>query len=258
MGILNITPDSFHAASRQASVDVAIENGLKMWRQGATWVDVGGESTRPNADPVSIEEELKRVIPVISGLRKANPQGLISIDTRRPEVARQALQAGADMVNDVSGLSDPEMITVVVESGCAVCIMHMQGQPSTMQVNPTYENCSQEVSDNLKEIANALVLAGHPPQLICLDPGIGFGKTLQHNVELLQQHEKMRGTNNYPLLWGVSRKSMISQLTGKTNTDDRLSGTLAVAAFAHNEGIDLLRVHDVEQHIDLLKVLNNL
>lgn len=258
MGILNITPDSFHAASRQASLESAIENGLRMWRQGATWVDVGGESTRPNADFVSQQEELDRVIPVIIGLRQANPDGLLSIDTRRPEVARQAIEAGADMVNDVSGLRDSEMVKVVLDSGCAICIMHMQGEPNNMQSNPTYQNCSQEVSDNLKEIANALVMAGHPEQLICLDPGIGFGKTLQHNVELLQQHELFRGVKNYSILWGVSRKSLISQLTGKTKTDDRLSGTLAIAAFAHDEGIDILRVHDVEEHIDLLNVLNTL
>ena len=258
MGILNLTPDSFHAASRQESHEKAIVNGLNMWSQGATWVDIGGESTRPNADYVSQQDELDRVLPVIIGLRKANPDGLISIDTRRPEVARQAIEAGADMVNDVSGLRDPEMINVVLESGCAVCIMHMQGEPNNMQSNPTYQNCSQEVSDNLKETANALVMAGHPAQLICLDPGIGFGKTLQHNVELLQQHELFRGTNNYSILWGVSRKSMISQLTGKTKTDDRLSGTLAVAAFANEEGIDILRVHDVEEHVDMLKVLNTL
>jgi len=258
MGILNITPDSFHAASRQDSLDCAIENGLKMWKQGATWVDVGGESTRPNAETVSLQEELERVIPVINGLRQANQEGLISIDTRRAEVARQAIQAGADMINDVSGLRDSEMVEVVLDSGCAVCIMHMQGEPNNMQANPTYQNCSQEVSENLKEIANALVMAGHPEQLICLDPGIGFGKNLQHNVELLQNHEMFRGIKNYSILWGVSRKLMISQLTGKTNTDDRLPGTLAVAAFAHNEGIDILRVHDVEEHIDLLKVLNNL
>jgi dihydropteroate synthase len=255
MGILNITPDSFHPASRQDNLDCAIENGLKMWKQGATWVDVGGESTRPNAEAVSLQEELDRVIPVINGLRQANQDGLISIDTRRAEVARQAIAAGADMINDVSGLRDSEMVDVVLDSGCAVCIMHMQGEPNNMQANPTYENCSQEVSENLKEIANALVMAGHPEQLICLDPGIGFGKTLHHNMELLQDHEMFRGINNYSILWGVS---IISQLTGKTNTDDRLSGTLAIAAFAHNEGIDILRVHDVEEHIDLLKVLNNL
>ncbi len=162
------------------------------------------------------------------------------------------------MVNDVSGLRDSEMVKVVLDSGCAVCIMHMQGEPNNMQSNPTYQNCSQEVSENLKEIANALVMAGHPAQLICLDPGIGFGKTLQHNVELLQQHELFRGVKNYSILWGVSRKSLISQLTGKTKTDDRLSGTLAIAAFGHDEGIDILRVHDVEEHIDLLNVLNTL
>lgn len=256
MGILNITPDSFHEESRKTTVDSAVKAGLKMWEMGATWVDIGGESTRPNADLVSIEEELNRVIPVIRALRNAHSDGLISIDTRRPEVARAALDAGADIINDVSGLRDPEMVNLILESGCGVCIMHMQGTPQTMQKKPEYDDCALEVSSQLLETARGLVAAGHPPECIALDPGIGFGKTHQHNLELLQRHELLRGNEGFAILWGVSRKSIVGQLTGHSDPADRLSGTLALAAFAFQEGIDIVRVHDVQEHIDLFKVLN--
>ena len=256
MGILNITPDSFHEESRKTTVDSAVKAGLKMWEMGATWVDIGGESTRPNADPVSIEEELNRVIPVILALRNAHSDGLISIDTRRPEVARAALDAGADIINDVSGLRDPEMVNLILESGCGVCIMHMQGTPQTMQKKPEYDDCALEVSSQLLETARGLVAAGHPPECIALDPGIGFGKTHQHNLELLQRHELLRGNEGFAILWGVSRKSIVGELTGHSDPADRLSGTLALAAFAFQEGIDIVRVHDVQEHIDLFKVLN--
>ena len=256
MGILNITPDSFHEESRKTTVDSAVKAGLKMWEMGATWVDIGGESTRPNADLVSIEEELNRVIPVIRALRNAHSDGLISIDTRRPEVARAALDAGADIINDVSGLRDPEMVNLILESGCGVCIMHMQGTPQTMQKKPEYDDSALEVSSQLLETARGLVAAGHPPECIALDPGIGFGKTHQHNLELLQRHELLRGNEGFAILWSVSRKSIVGQLTGHSDPADRLSGTLALAAFAFQEGIDIVRVHDVQEHIDLFKVLN--
>ena len=256
MGVLNITPDSFHEASRINSTEQAITTGLQMWEDGATWIDVGGESTRPGANPVDPKEEMRRVIPVIQGLRKAMPNGLISIDTRRPSVARAAIEAGADLVNDVSGLRDPAMIELVLEAKCGVCIMHMQGTPGSMQEEPKYSNCAQEVSAQLLETARALIAAGHPSQLISLDPGIGFGKTLENNIELLQNHNQMRGLEGFALLWGVSRKSMIGQLTGRKDPSERLAGTLAVAALAHYEGIDILRVHDVAEHVDMLNVLD--
>jgi dihydropteroate synthase len=256
MGILNITPDSFHEESRKTTVESAVKAGLKMWEMGATWVDIGGESTRPNADSVSIEEELNRVIPVILALRSAHSDGRISIDTRRPEVARAALEAGADIINDVSGLRDPEMVNLILESGCGVCIMHMQGTPQTMQKKPEYDDCALEVSSQLLETARGLVAAGHPPECIALDPGIGFGKTHQHNLELLQRHELLRGNEGFAILWGVSRKSIVGQLTGHSDPADRLAGTLALASFAYFEGIDIVRVHDVQEHIDLFKVLN--
>jgi dihydropteroate synthase len=253
MGILNTTPDSFHAASR-VDLDSAIERGLEMWASGADWVDVGGESTRPGAEPVDEEEEIKRTIPVINALRKANPTGLISIDTRRVGVARAALDAGANMVNDVSGLRDPDMFDLVVERGCAVCIMHMLGEPGNMQNNPNYEDTFAEVYDSLNSIASALAENGHDSNLICLDPGIGFGKTLTHNLELLHS----RSNSNYSILWGVSRKSMFDHLLGREKSDERLAGTLGVAAHAMMEGVDILRVHDVKEHSDLLTTLATL
>ena len=253
MGILNVTPDSFHAASR-VDVDGAIERGLEMWSAGADWVDIGGESTRPGATPVDSVEEAARVVPVIQALRHANPDGLISIDTRRSDVAGVALDAGANMVNDVSGLRDSAMEDLVVERGCAVCIMHMQGEPGNMQQNPTYDDVVSEVYESLISTAERLVSKGHDPALICLDPGIGFGKNLNHNLELLHS----RSDSNYSILWGVSRKSMFNQLLGREETDDRLAGTLGVAAHAMLEGVDILRVHDVEAHTDLLTTLATL
>ena len=258
MGILNVTPDSFHEESRQGTLDSAVNAGLRMWQQGATWIDIGGESTRPNADAVSVEEELQRVIPVIEALREANTEGLISIDTRRPRVAQAALDAGADLINDVSGLRDPEMVKTVLNSGCGVCIMHMQGTPQTMQEQPSYVDCAKEVSSQLLETARGLVAAGHPVECIVLDPGIGFGKTLDHNIELLQRHELFRGVEGFAVLWGVSRKSIIGELTGHSKPSERLSGTLGVASLAHFEQIDIVRVHDVQEHIDVFKVLNAL
>ena len=253
MGILNVTPDSFHAASR-VDVDTAVERGLEMWDVGADWVDVGGESTRPGATPVDAMEEAARVVPVIQALRQANPSGLISIDTRRSEVALAALDAGANMVNDVSGLRDPAMEELVIERGCAVCIMHMQGEPGNMQQNPTYDDVVSEVHESLISTANTLVSKGHDSAMICLDPGIGFGKNLTHNLELLHS----RSDSDYSILWGVSRKSMFKQLLGREKTEDRLAGTLGVAAHAMLEGVDILRVHDVEAHNDLLTTLATL
>ena len=253
MGILNVTPDSFHAASR-VDLDLATQKGLKMWSSGADWIDVGGESTRPGAEPVDVEQEIARVIPVIQALRKANPNGLISIDSRRVEVAKAALDAGANLINDVSGLRDPAMEALVLERGCPVCIMHMQGEPGNMQQNPEYQNVFDEVYDSLKKTANRLVEKGHNPHLICLDPGIGFGKNINHNLELLHK----RNDSDYSILWGVSRKSMFTQLLGREDSEDRLAGTLGVAAHAMLEGVDILRVHDVEEHNDLLTTMATL
>jgi len=250
MGIINATDDSFFAGSRYQAA-AAVEQGLQMWRDGATWIDVGGESTRPGALPVTVEEELARVIPIIEGLRAANSQGLISIDTRHAVVAQAALQAGADLINDVSGLRDPNMLDLVVSSGCGVCIMHMQGEPGSMQTNPTYGHCVQDIQSYLDQRLKELINRGHDPRLICVDPGIGFGKTQQDNIALLQAGRGMVVNEHVGLLWGVSRKSLIGYLAQQPEAKDRLAGTLGIAAIASSKGVDVLRVHDVREHADL-------
>ncbi len=258
MGIVNVTPDSFHAASRVASLEAAITTALDMWDAGADWVDVGGESTRPGAQPVPVSEEISRVIPVIEALRNKRPNGLISIDTRHVSVAAAALAAGANMINDVSGLRDPGMFDLVVKSKCAVCIMHMLGEPGNMQSNPQYEDVVKQVSENLISTARNLIQEGHPAYLIALDPGIGFGKTLEQNLALLEKSQPFRGDEGFSLLWGVSRKSVFRDLLSRESSDQRLSGTLGVAAHAMSQGVDILRVHDVPEHDDLLTVLSKL
>lgn len=257
MGILNVTPDSFHSESRRTELDECIKRGLEIWDLGADWLDIGGESTRPGATPVDVKEELNRVIPVIESLKKLRPNGLISIDTRRAEVARKAIAAGAEMINDISGLSDPEMMNVVIETGCAVCIMHMQGEPEKMQEGPKYSNCVEEVSSFLLEKAKQLIDNGHPRDLIIIDPGIGFGKLHEHNIDLMKNIEKLN-KSGFSTLLGVSRKSMIGNITGKTRTEDRLAGTLATSAFAFYNEVDIIRVHDIDENIDLMKVLVSL
>ncbi len=258
MGVLNATPDSFYEESRVEHIDIAIQKGLQMWDEGATWIDVGGESTRPGADEVTILEEIERVIPVIEGLRQHRPDGFISIDTRHPETARAALEAGADMVNDVTGLRNPAMVDLVVEYQCPVCIMHMLGEPKTMQSNVEYNDVVTEVSSEIRQRVEELIDRGFPIEHIVVDPGIGFGKLTEHNVELLQAAQSFSPQPEISVLWGVSRKSIIGALTGQESPHHRLAGTLGVAAFAMSKGIDLLRVHDVREHADLLSVLSTL
>jgi len=248
MGIINATPDSFHESSREGGVDRALE----MVQNGADWIDIGGESTRPGAESVSIEEELARVIPLVSEISKvAN----VSIDTRNVEVARKALEAGAKMINDVSGLRDSAMMDLVLESECEVCIMHMLGEPGNMQENPSYQDVATEVNGYLLSKARELVERGHSMDKIHLDPGIGFGKTLEHNISLLKSSLELRP---YSILWGVSRKSMIGEICDQPKTENRLAGSLAVAAKAFDNGINIIRVHDVREHVDLFSVLEKL
>lgn len=248
MGIINATPDSFYESSREGN----IESAMKMIANGADWIDIGGESTRPGATKISIEEEIARVIPLIEELSK---HCNVSIDTRNVEVARLAVKAGATMINDVSGLRDSDMMDLVIESGCHVCIMHMLGEPGNMQDNPQYDDVSMEVNQMLISKANELVEKGHPIDKIYLDPGIGFGKNLEHNIELLQSFSQLRP---YQVLWGVSRKSMIGQICNQPDSAHRLAGSLAIAAKGFYEGIDVVRVHDVREHVDLFAVLEKL
>ena len=258
MGILNITPDSFYSDSRYSAED-AVKKAQIMIEKGADWIDIGGESTRPGASKVSIEEEIERVIPVIKQLRNFNEKIMISIDTRNYQVARLALENGANMVNDVSGLRDKKMVDLIIEEKCAVCIMHMNGEPGDMQKNPTYHDVVEEVASYLDKQAKELIDRGLPRELILIDPGIGFGKTQQHNLSLMKSAKRFQELG-YGLLWGISRKSVIGHLTGKQNASQRLSGTLASSLYGAQMGVDILRVHDVDEHNDLFNAyyaLNN-
>ena len=250
MGVVNVTPDSFHQRSRSSNSDHAVEAAIKMASEGADWIDIGGESTRPGASPVTIDDELSRVIPAIEAIRSQLPEICISIDTRRSEVAMQALNSGADMVNDVSAISDPEMLSVVSEHDCPVCIMHMQGLPENMQDDPSYEDVVREVRGYLGKVAGLLMDEGVKPSQIVADPGIGFGKTLDHNIALLSSGRKIVPDDRMNLMWGVSRKSMFLDLLGRNDSEDRLAGTLGVAAISPEKEVDIIRVHDVAEHSD--------
>ena len=251
MGILNITPDSFHADSRVDSVDHALSRAKQMVEDGADWLDIGGESTRPGAEPVGIDEEMNRVLPVIKAVRTAFPNVGISIDTRRAAVAKAALVLGADMVNDVSSLSDPNMTDVIIENKCPVCIMHMQGLPENMQNNPSYDDVVSEVRERLDITTKKLVDLGLNPDMIVTDPGIGFGKLLEHNLSLLTAGKEISPRQDMPLMWGVSRKRMFADLIGRSASEERLAGSLGIAAMAPSKGVDIIRVHDVREHADL-------
>jgi dihydropteroate synthase len=221
-----------------------------MAADGAEWIDVGGESTRPGAKPVSVRDELDRVVPVIEGIRAELPDVCISVDTRRAEVARRALENGADMVNDVSSMSDPGMLDVVVEHGCPVCLMHMQGLPENMQDDPHYEDVVNEVRSYLDEATSRLIEAGVMPSQIVVDPGIGFGKKLENNLALLSSGREIVPDSQMGLMWGVSRKSMFRDLLGREGSDDRLAGSLGIAAMSLQKEVDIVRVHDVTEHSD--------
>jgi dihydropteroate synthase len=258
MGVLNITPDSFHAASRVSSLESAINRACKMADDGADWIDIGAESTRPGASPVSPEEEERRVLPVVEAVRRVLPDICISIDTRRASVALAALDAGADMINDISALSDPQMVDLVAQRGCPVCIMHMQGLPENMQEDPAYGDVVVEVRGSLEVAATNLFAAGVDPSVVIADPGIGFGKMLEHNLALLSAGRSVVPDERMPLLWGVSRKSMFNHLLGREETSDRLAGSLGIAAKAIDLGVDIIRVHDVAEHSDLFSAMSAL
>ena len=255
MGILNITPDSFHADSRVDSIDEALARAKQMVEDDADWLDIGGESTRPGAEEVRVSEEMNRVLPIIEAVRKAHPDVGISIDTRRASVAKAALDLGADMVNDVSSLSDPDMADVIIENNCPVCIMHMQGLPENMQNNPTYSDVVIEVRQRLDMTARKLLDLGLDPDMIITDPGIGFGKLLKHNLSLLAAGREIVPKQEMPLMWGVSRKRMFADLLGRTNSKDRLSGSLGIASMAPSKEVDIIRVHDVREHADLYEAM---
>ena len=255
MGVVNVTPDSFHASSRSSDINHAVETAIKMTSEGADWIDIGGESTRPGASPVTIEDELSRVVPAIEAIRSQLPDVCISIDTRRSEVAMQALNSGADMVNDVSAMSDPGMLSVVSEHDCPICIMHMQGLPENMQDDPSYDDVVREVRRYIGKAAGLLMYEGVKPSQIVADPGIGFGKTLDHNIALLSSGKSIVPDERMSLMWGVSRKTMFLDLLGREDSEDRLSGTLGVAAISLEKEVDIIRVHDVAEHSDLFEAM---
>ncbi len=253
MGIVNVTPDSFSDGGRYLDADAAIAHGLELAAQGAAIIDVGGESTRPGAEPVTETEELRRVVPVIEALRAALPDTRISVDTCKAAVARAALDAGAEIVNDVTALrGDPEMAALVAERGVTVCLMHMQGEPRTMQDDPHYDDVVGEVAQFLAERLAAAVAAGVAAERVILDPGIGFGKTVDHNLELLHRLDELVALGR-PLLIGTSRKSFLGRLTGR-EVDDRLAGTIATNVIAFERGARIFRVHDVGSVHDALTV----
>ena len=247
MGVLNVTPDSFSDGGRFFEPKTAIARGEALARSGADLVDVGGESTRPGASEVTEEEELRRVLPVIQGLAQAG-QVPISIDTSKAEVARQALAAGATLVNDVSGLShDPRMGEVIAQAGAACCLMHLKGTPATMQVDPQYDDVVEEVLEALLAAKERALAAGVKPDRILLDPGIGFGKTLAHNLFLLRRLADLRCLGQ-PLVVGTSRKSFLGKLGGTGPSEERVIASVAsAAAIASSGGADFLRVHDLAQ-----------
>ena len=253
MGILNITPDSFSDGSLYNSVDSAFERAKEMQHQ-VDILDIGGESTRPGAAEVSVEQEIDRVIPVIE---KVSQLGIpISVDTSKAQVMQAAVSAGAKMINDVRALQEPDALRTAVELQVPICLMHMQGQPREMQDKPEYNNVVKEVSEFLLQRAQICQQAGINKELICLDPGFGFGKTLQHNLELLSKMDHLVSLG-YPVLAGLSRKSMLGLLTNKP-VEKRLAASLAVAQIAMQKGARIIRVHDVAETYDIRQVVQAL
>jgi dihydropteroate synthase len=251
MGVINVTPDSFSDGGLHLQPGAAAAAGWGMLDEGAAIIDVGGESTRPGSEGVALEEELARVVPVLEGLHGAP----LSIDTAKAEVARRALELGVEMVNDVTALrGDTEMAEVVASAGAYVCLMHMQGEPRTMQAGPTYDDVASEVAGFLLERLSFAVEAGIAEELICLDPGIGFGKTVEQNFELVRRLDVLTSLGR-PVLIGFSRKSSLGRILGEAGaTTGPLSASLAVAVAAYERGASILRAHDVREHVEALMV----
>ncbi|MGH3109025.1 MAG: dihydropteroate synthase [Rubrobacter sp.] len=254
VGILNITPDSFSDGGEFLDPGAAAEHAATMLDEGADILDVGGESTRPGSDPVSQEEEIQRVIPVLERILSVRPEAVISVDTYRSGTATAALEAGASLVNDVTALrGDPRIASVIQEAACPVILMHMQGEPKTMQKEPHYEDVVREVRDFLAERAEYAVAAGIRPENVILDPGIGFGKNLDHNLDLLRNLDAIVDLG-FPVLIGASRKSFMEKITGVQEARDRVSGTVATTVLAYERGATFFRVHDVRANREALAV----
>ena len=251
MGIVNVTPDSFSDGGKFNTTEKAIEHALQLVDEGADILDIGGESTRPGATPVPLEEELNRVIPVIEGLRHVGVP--LSIDTYKPQVMQAAIAAGADIVNDVCALREPQALEIVAASQAGVCLMHMQGRPQTMQANPEYDDVVKAVKDFLAERLMAAEHAGIDRSRIVLDPGFGFGKRTAHNLSLLNHLNDIQALG-LPLLIGLSRKSVLGQVVG-LSVDERLHASIAASVISVMKGASIVRVHDVKPTVDALKIV---
>ncbi len=252
MGILNITPDSFSDGGQYLDFDQALKRAEIMIEEGADIIDIGGESTRPGSDPVSVDEELKRIIPIIKALKK-HSNIVISVDTYKPRVMEQVIDMGVAMINDVFALQQPGAIDVIKKSNVGICLMHMQGTPKTMQLNPTYQDVVNEVKLFLEERANSLIAEGIQTERIILDPGFGFGKTFEHNISLLQNLESFQALK-FPLLVGLSRKSFIRKILSGDH-DDHLSGSISAAILSIIKGAKIVRVHDVKETQSAIKIM---
>src|SRR5947209_9734295 len=254
MGVVNVTPDSFSDGGEYLDPDAAVRHGLELERDGASILDIGGESTRPGALPVSAEEELSRVLPVIEGLREQGARAQISIDTSKAAVAASAIDAGAGLVNDVTAFrGDPDTAGLVAARGVDCCLMHMLGEPRTMQLHPHYDDVVDDVKRFLEERVAFAAAHGVDRTRIMLDPGIGFGKTLEHNLELLRRLDEVVALGP-PIMIGTSRKSFLGKLTGREDPRERLPGTIATNVIAYERGARVFRVHDVRPVVDALNV----
>ena len=254
VGILNVTPDSFSDGGDFFDPEAAAEHAAAMLDEGADMLDVGGESTRPGSDPVSQEEEIRRVVPVLKRILSVRPEAVISVDTYRSGTAKAALEAGASLVNDVTALrGDPGMVSLIEEAACPVILMHMQGEPKTMQKEPNYQDVVREVRDFLAERAEYAVAAGVRLENIIVDPGIGFGKDFEHNLALLRNLDALVDLG-FPVLIGTSRKSFVERITGAQEARDRVFGTVATTVLAFEQGATFFRVHDVRANRQALAV----
>jgi dihydropteroate synthase len=251
MGVLNVTPDSFSDGGRFHSLDLALSRAEQMIAEGVDIIDIGGESSRPGTSPLPLEEELRRVMPVVYALRDCGKP--LSIDTYKPEVMRETIAAGADMINDINGFRAPGTLSVVYESDCALCIMHMLGTPLTMQLEPHYREVTEEVSLFLRERLMKILQEGVNRERLCVDPGFGFGKSVGDNIALLKNLGRIVEEVGVPVLAGLSRKSTLGAITGKP-IEERLAGSIAAALVAVAHGARIVRVHDVAETVDALKV----
>jgi len=256
MGVVNVTPDSFSDGGRYNDVEAALAHARRLVDEGADLLDIGGESTRPGAAPVDVDAELARVLPVADAIG-AEIDVPISVDTMKAGVMREAVAHGAAMINDVNGLRDPEALRAAAELGVPVCIMHMQGEPRTMQQQPRYDDIVEDLLAFFRERISACLNAGIAEDRLVLDPGFGFGKSLEHNLRLLDRFERFRSLG-MPLLAGLSRKSMLGTLTGRERPEDRVAGSVAAALMAAERGADIVRVHDVAETVDALRLLHAL